>query len=174
MIDFNIFVENEYQNWDIDIDKLTKSIEEIFKFYMSCPEIKENCCLSDYEGEFDTIGFDFLLCDSSKTHKINKDYREKDYPANIITFAVFADSPEEERFILDLEINLGEIIIGLDKIIEEAEKKEISKESELVFMISHGILHLLGFDHQTMKDFEFVVNYQKKALESMGIRYDKI
>ena len=41
-------------------------------------------------------------------------------------------------------------------------------------MISHGILHLLGFDHQTMEDFEFVVNYQKKALESMGIRYDKI
>ena len=172
MIDFNIYIENEYPDWDIVIEKLTRTIEEIFNFYMSCPEIKENCCLKDYD--YETIAFDFLLCDGSKTHKINKEYREKDYPANIITFAVFADSPEEERFIIELEINLGEIIIALDKIIEEAEKKEISKESELVFMISHGILHLLGFDHQTMEDFEFVVNYQKKALESMGIRYDKI
>ena len=124
--------------------------------------------------EFDTISFDFLFCDSKKTHEINKEYREKDYPADIITFAVFADSPKDERFVLDMEINLGEIIIGLDKIIEEAQKKEISKEMELVFLISHGIMHLLGFDHQSEDEFNFVVKHQKLALESMGIKYDKI
>lgn len=69
---------------------------------------------------------------------------------------------------------MGEIIIGLDKIIEESEKKEVSKEIELVFMISHGIMHLLGFDHQTQEEFDFVVAHQKQALESMGIKYDKI
>ena len=73
-----------------------------------------------------------------------------------------------------MEINLGEIIIGLDKIIEEAQKKEISKEMELVFLISHGIMHLLGFDHQSEDEFNFVVKHQKLALESMGIKYDKI
>ena len=41
-------------------------------------------------------------------------------------------SPEEEKFILDFEINLGEIIIALDKIIEESQKKEIPKEEELL------------------------------------------
>ena len=73
-----------------------------------------------------------------------------------------------------MEINLGEIIIALDKVIEEAAKKEISKETELIFLISHGIMHLLGFDHQSEEEFEFVVNYQKQALKSMGIDYDKI
>ena len=41
-------------------------------------------------------------------------------------------------------------------------------------MLSHGILHLLGFDHQTEEEFNFVVTHQKLALKSMGITYDKI
>ena len=92
---------------------------------MKCPGIYENCCLKDYE--YDTVAFDFLFCDSNKTHQINKDYRGKDYPADIITFAVFADSPVEERFVLDLEINLGEIIIGLDKIVRKQQKRNFKR-----------------------------------------------
>ena len=172
MINYNIYVDNTYNNWKVEPEKFSKATQEIFNFYLKTPEIANNCCLKDYE--FDTISFDFLFCDSKKTHEINKEYRNKDYPADIITFAVFADSPDEERFVLDMEINLGEIIIGLDKIIEEAQKKEISKEAELLFLISHGVLHLLGFDHQSEQEFNFVVKYQKLALESMGIKYDKI
>lgn len=172
MINFNIYTENTYEQWEVDSEKISKTAQEIFNFYLKTPEIANHSCLKSYE--FDTISFDFLFCDSNKTHEINKEYREKDYPADIITFAVFADSPTEERFVLDMEINLGEIIIALDKIIEEAQKKEISKEAELVFLISHGIMHLLGFDHQSEEEFNFVVKYQKLALESMGIKYDKI
>ena len=73
-----------------------------------------------------------------------------------------------------MEINLGEVIIALDRVIDEAEKKGVTKEVELLFLISHGIMHLLGFDHQTQEDFDFVVAHQKKALESIGIIYDKI
>jgi len=172
MIDYNIYISNEFKNWEIDTEKLEKAIENIFDFYMSCPEIVQNCCLQDYN--FNTVSFDILFCDSERTHELNKKYRQKDYPADIITFAVFADSPADEIFVLEFEINLGEIIIALDKIVEEADKKEISKESELLFMLSHGILHLLGFDHQTEEDFDFVVSHQKLALKSMGIKYDKI
>jgi probable rRNA maturation factor len=115
-----------------------------------------------------------LFCNGEKTHEINREYRGKDYPADIITFALFADAEEQDRFIPEFEINLGEVIIALDKIEESAKEKKIPKETELKFMISHGIMHLLGFDHQTESDFEFVVKWQKKALESMGIKYDKI
>ena len=50
----------------------------------------------------------------------------------------------------------------------------IPKEEELYFLISHGILHLLGFDHQTEEEFNFVVKHQKMALKKIGIVYDKI
>lgn len=172
MINFNIYIENEYNSWEPDKNKLIKDIESIMNFYMTVPEITENYCLKNYT--YKSISFDFLFCDSTKTHTINKEYRNKDYPADIITFAVFADSADNERFVLDNDINLGEIILALDKITEEAQKKEISKETELIFLISHGILHLLGFDHQTEEEFNFVVSQQKNALKNIGIIYDKI
>lgn len=172
MINYNLYIENEFPNWKPDETQLLQQVKDIFNFYMSCPEIADNCCLVGHD--YETVAFDFLFCNAEKTHVINRDYRNKDYPADIITFAVFADSDDDEKFVLDMEINLGEVIIALDKIIEESEKKQISKDSELLFMISHGILHLLGFDHQTEEEFNFVVTHQKEALKSIGIIYDKI
>ena len=82
-------------------------------------------------------------------------------------FKTFADS--EEKFIFDGEINLGEVIIALDKVQEEADKKGTTFDYELAFLISHGIMHLLGFDHQTEDEYNFVVDMQNKALESIGV-----
>ena len=118
-IKLNIFSENIYENLQIDERKFINKAKKILRYYMSKPDVYSSSCLNGLE--FDTISFDFLYCDSKKTHEINKEYREKDYPADIITFAIFADS--EEKIIFDGEINLGEVIIALDKVIEEAEKK---------------------------------------------------
>lgn len=163
----NIFSENIYPEWEIDEKFFIDIAKKILKFYLNQEEVVENSCLKGYD--FDTISFDFLYCDSVKTHEINREYRNKDYPADIITFAIFADS--DEKFIFDGEINLGEVIIALDKVIEEAAKKGVTKEYELSFLISHGILHLLGFDHQTEEDYNFIMELQNKAL---GFVYDKI
>lgn len=156
----NIFSENIYQDWEIDERFFIEKAKNFLKFYLT--KIEEKSCLSGFE--YETVSFDILYCDSKKTHEINREYRHKDYPADIITFAIFADS--EEKFIFDGEINLGEIIIALDKVIEESEKRGVTKEHELAFLISHGILHLLGFDHQTEEDYNFVIDLQNKALEN--------
>ena len=165
MTKFNIFSENIFEGWDVDEKKFLDIAKKILKFYLSIPEVYENSCLFGFD--FKTISFDFLYCNSIKTHEINREYRNKDYPADIITFAIFADSGE--KFIFDGEINLGEVIIALDKVIEEADKKGITREFELSFLISHGILHLLGFDHQSEDDYNFVIDLQNKALESIKI-----
>ncbi len=165
MTKFNIFSENIYENWLIDEKFFINTAKKILKFYISLPDVYEKSCLNSFE--YNTISFDFLYCDSVKTHEINREYRNKDYPADIITFAIFADS--EDKFIFDGEINLGEVMIALDKVEEEAVKKGVTKEYELSFLISHGILHLLGFDHQTEEDYNFIINLQNKALESIGV-----
>ncbi len=165
MTKFNIFSENIYNDWNISERKFIDIARKILKFYLSIPEVYAQSCLAGFD--YKTISFDFLYCDSVKTHEINREYRNKDYPADIITFAIFADS--EEKFIFDGEINLGEVIIALDKVIEEAGKKGLTREFELSFLISHGILHLLGFDHQTEEDYNFVIDLQNKALESIGV-----
>lgn len=159
----NIFSENIFPNWDVDEKYFLDIAKKILKFYLS--QVQEQSCLNGFN--FDKISFDFLYCNSNKTHEINREYRHKDYPADIITFAIFADS--EEKFIFDGEINLGEVIIALDKVMEEAEKKGVTKEHELAFLISHGILHLLGFDHQTEDEYNFIIDLQNKALEHVKI-----
>ena len=97
----NIFSENIYTGWDINEKKYLDRAKKILRFYLD--KIKDKSCLAGVE--YDTISFDFLYCDSEKTHEINKEYRNKDYPADIITFAIFADTPEEERFVFDGEVN---------------------------------------------------------------------
>jgi len=162
---FHIFSENIYPDWEISERKYIERAKKILKYYLSKPDVYESCALNGFE--YNTISFDFLYCDSVKTHEINREYRQKDYPADIITFAIFADS--EEKFIFDGEINLGEVIIALDKVKEEAAKKGFSDDYELSFLISHGILHLLGFDHQTEEEYNFVVSLQNEALSSIGL-----
>ena len=161
----NIFSENIYESWKVDEAKLILIARRILEYYLMRNDICENSCLNGYY--FDTISFDILYCNGEKTHQINKEYRDKDYVADIITFAIFADTAEEDRFIFDNEINLGEIILALDKITKSAEEKGVSKEYELCFLIAHGILHLLGFDHQTEEDYNFIVEAQKLALNKI-------
>jgi probable rRNA maturation factor len=147
----NIFSENIHKKIDVDEKKAIQTAKKILDFYLNDKEIFEKSCLFGYD--FNCISFDILYCDNEKTYEINKKYREKDYPADIITFAIFADS--EDKFVFDNEINLGEIIISLDKVLE----------NELYFLIAHGIMHLLGFDHQTNEDYDFIIKAQTSALE---------
>ena len=160
----NIFSENIHKTFEIDEKKAIDNAKIILNFYLNEKSIFENSCL--FEQKFNCISFDILYCDNEKTHEINKDYREKDYAADIITFAIFADS--EEKFVFDGEINLGEIIISLDKVEANSLEKGVSFEEELNFLISHGIMHLLGFDHQTDEEYTFIIEAQTSALKKLG------
>lgn len=165
----NIFTENVYKNWAVDEKDVIEKTRALLRFFIT--DIGKESCLN--EKKYNSITLDIVFCDSEKTHELNRDYRNKDYPADIITFAIFAD--DENSFIFDGDINLGEIVIALDKVIERV-NRDISgsknEKQELFFLISHGLMHLLGFDHQTEEEYNFVIAEQKKALES--INYDKI
>ena len=165
----NIFTENIYKNWKLNEKDVIAKTRNMLEFLIS--ELEEESCLAN--RDYDSITLDIVFCDSDRTYELNRDYRFRDKPADIITFAIFAD--DEKSFVFDGDINLGEIVIALDKV-EEQVNRDISnsqnREQELFFLISHGLMHLLGFDHQTEDDYNFVITTQKQALES--IEYDKI
>ena len=169
MTTLNIFTENIFPSWKLDERDVIEKSRRMLEYYISA--LGEKSCLAGYD--YDSITLDIVFCDSEKTHELNRDYRDKDKPADIITFAIFAD--DENRFVFDNDINLGEIIIALDKVIEGVNRdisKSENREQELFFLISHGLMHLLGFDHQTEEEYNFVIEEQRKALGS--IEYDKI
>ncbi len=169
MTAYNIFTENIFPDWNVDEKDVIEKTRRMLEYYIA--NLGEKSCL--FEKEYDSITLDIVFTDSEKTHELNRDYREKDYPADIITFAIFAD--DENSFIFDGDINLGEIVIALDKVIEGVNQDishSANREQELFFLISHGLMHLLGFDHQSEEEYNFVIEEQRKALGS--IEYDKI
>ena len=169
MTSINVFTENIYSDWKLDEKDIIQKTKCLLKHYIQT--LGQQSCLNGYK--YNSITLDILFCDSEKTHELNRNYRDKDKPADIITFAIFAD--DEDRFVFDNDINLGEIVIALDKVTEGA-NRDIShsknKEQELFFLISHGLMHLLGFDHRDEEEYNFVIEEQRKALEV--INYEQI
>lgn len=169
--EINIFIENAYEKFESlpDLSEMTKAAVKMTEYFLSKKDWVQNSCLEGYD--FDLLYFDVVLTDDEKIHEINKQYRQKDAPTDVITFAMFADSPKEERFIFNNEINLGEIIISLDTALAQS-KNECHEnktfKDELYFLLAHGILHLLGYDHQDEATLKHMWNLQQEMIENQG------
>ena len=122
MTTYNIFTENIFSDWNVDEKDVIVKTRRMLEYYIA--NLGDKSCL--FEKDFESITLDIVFTDSEKTHELNRDYRDKDYPADIITFAIFAD--DENSFIFDGDINLGEIIIALDKVIEGV-NRDISRSA---------------------------------------------
>ena len=83
-----------------------------------------------------------LLCDDETIHPLNRDYRGKDKPTDVLSFA----QREGEFAFIDDNL-LGDVIISMDTTIRQATERQHYVETELRVLLVHGILHLLGYDH---------------------------
>ncbi|KGR78534.1 rRNA maturation RNase YbeY [Ureibacillus manganicus] len=103
-------------------------------------------------------------------HEINRTYRDKDQPTDVISFAL-EELGEGEIEILgeDMPRVLGDIIISIDRTKEQAEEYGHSFERELGFLAVHGFLHLLGYDHMTDEDEKEMFGKQDEILSSFGL-----
>lgn len=107
---------------------------------------------------------------NERIHEINKEYRQKDAPTDVISFAM-EEMGEGEIEIIgeDVPAVLGDIIISIDRTKEQAEEYGHSYERELGFLAIHGFLHLLGYDHMNEEDEKVMFSRQKELLEQYGL-----
>ncbi|SOC20866.1 probable rRNA maturation factor [Ureibacillus xyleni] len=106
-------------------------------------------------------------------HEINREYRQKDQPTDVISFAL-EELGEGEIEIVgeDLPRILGDIIISIDRTREQAQEYGHTFERELGFLAVHGFLHLLGYDHMTPDDEKTMFGKQDEILSSYGLGRD--
>ena len=106
-------------------------------------------------------------------HEINREYRDKDQPTDVISFAL-EEMGEGEVAIIGEGIPriLGDIIISTDRTREQAEEYGHTFERELGFLAVHGFLHLLGYDHMTEQDEKEMFGKQDEILGSFGLGRD--
>ena len=102
-----------------------------------------------------------VISDNSFIKEYNKNYRNIDKETDVLSF------PSDE------EGELGDIIISIDRAKDRAKEYGHSLKRELSFLLCHGILHCLGFDHQTKDEEEVMFSLQEKILDECGIRRTK-
>jgi probable rRNA maturation factor len=107
---------------------------------------------------------------NDRIQEINREYRDKDKPTDVISFAMEELGEGEVELIgADMPRVLGDIIISIPKAIEQAEEYGHSFIRELGFLAVHGFLHLLGYDHMTEKDEKEMFTLQKEILDEYGL-----
>ena len=109
--------------------------------------------------------FSVIIIDNERIHEINKEYRGIDRPTDVISFALEEDEDYEVK-----ERLLGDIYISIDKVYEQAKEYGHSVKRELFFLVTHGFLHLLGYDHMNEEDEKEMFSLQEKILDSYGVK----
>ena len=150
------------KKYNVILRDYKKKIQKITEILFNLPEIKKSSQMKDFQ-DISRVKFDISFCNNETIREINKNYRNKDYATDVITFSLFCD--DDNKIIYRKTAQLGQIVLSVEK---ADEQKTSSLEEEVLTLITHGILHLLGFDHLTKKDYDFVINIQKTVIRNFN------
>ncbi|ABS74722.1 MULTISPECIES: rRNA maturation RNase YbeY [Bacillus] len=125
---------------------------------------------AEKEGVQDQAEVSVTIVTNEEIREINRDYRGKDTPTDVISFALEEEGEDEVEIVgADMPPVLGDIIISADRTKEQAEEYGHSFMRELGFLAVHGFLHLLGYDHMTKEEEEEMFSKQKDLLDEYGL-----
>lgn len=148
-------------------DKINEYITDIV--YIGC---KENNVVSD------NIFISITSATKEEIRKINKEYRNIDRATDVLSFPIFEKEELEKIKLQDeekrlKEIELGDIILCLDVIKEQAKEYETGILRETLYMITHGVCHLLGYDHIIENDKKEMRVMEENILKEIGVSKDE-
>lgn len=144
MENYSIVDNNLYQNYDY--------LNEVINHTLEVMDAKESI-------------FTIIFVTKEEIHELNKQYRGVDRVTDVISFAL---EDVNDVSLTDVRV-LGDIYICIDRMKEQALEYNHSETRELSFLTVHGLLHLLGYDHQTKEDEEIMFNLQRKILSDLNI-----
>lgn len=159
---------------------LEEEVKVPFEFdYASLAKKVVNACL-DYAGFPYEAEVNLTLTDNEGIHTINKEFRQIDRPTDVLSFPMlsyetagefaFLDDEDCDDFNPDTgEALLGDIVISVEKVLEQADNFGHSIEREYAFLITHSMLHLFGYDHMTEEEAAVMESKQTEILNELNI-----
>ncbi len=163
------FIENETDViFEFDVEEVVKFVVDEVLDMEQCP----------YESQVNV-----LLTDNEGIRYFNKEYRNIDKETDVLSFPNL-DFAEPGDFEVDEdaeadyfdpesgELILGDIIISVDKVKEQAESYGHSRKREFAFLVAHSMLHLSGYDHIEPEEAKVMEQKQEKVLQKLGITRD--
>lgn len=141
-----------FNNTDKEIKEINK-LKEYMKFITNKLNIEEAI-------------FNIIFVDNDEIHRINKEFRNVDRVTDVISFAL----EDNEKEVFKEYRLLGDIYIAIDVAYDQAIEYNHSREREVCFLSTHGLLHLLGYDHMNIEDEKEMFDLQEELLNEYEIR----
>ncbi len=161
MAEHYITVVNQNEN-----EELEKLIKSAVIAVLDSEQVEQNCDVC------------IMITDDENIHALNLEHRNVDRPTDVLSFPMLTLLPGEKIEVSPLELDpttgavmLGDIAISEDRAKAQAEEYGHSVSRELAFLTVHGMLHLLGYDHEKSEEDEKLhFSRQEEILNEMGIR----
>ncbi|CEN82671.1 metal-dependent hydrolase [[Clostridium] sordellii] len=118
-----------------------------------------------YEGYDDNYEVSLSFVDNEEIHELNRQYRGVDRATDVLSFPLLTDD-------FDVEIeeeSLGDIVISLERALEQSEEYNHSFEREVCFLVCHSMFHLLGYDHDTEENNKDMRKREEDVLNKLNI-----
>lgn len=141
-----------FNNTDKEIKEIDK-LENYMKFVVKKLDV-ENAI------------FNIIFVSNEEIHNINKEYRNIDRVTDVISFAL----EDNKDIVYDDFRLLGDIYIAIDVAYDQAVEYNHSREREVCFLATHGLLHLLGYDHMIEEDEKEMFGLQEELLDAYEIK----
>lgn len=134
----------------------------------------------DYEDCPYEVQVNIILTNNEEIHQINLEHRGVDAPTDVLSFPMIEYAYPSDFTVLEAEgmdsfdpdtgeLLLGDIVISVDKVIEQAEKYNHEVKREYAFLIAHSMLHLFGYDHMEELERETMEHKQEEILKRLNI-----
>lgn len=156
----SVLIDNRQELIAVD-DKLEAYVERVVNGVLEFEE-----CEDEYE-----VSISFV--DNEEIRSLNKEYRDIDAATDVLSFPMMefedGEGEEEDAEYIEEELALGDIVISMERAKEQAEDYGHSFQRELAFLLVHGMLHLLGYDHEDEADEKLMLKKQDEILNDLGI-----
>ena len=152
------------------IEIITDGIEEKIEYKEIIKEVLSKCFKEEELGNH--ISITVTLTNPENIRNINRKYRQIDNPTDVLSFPMYERDEIKNLKVdknSDEEEILGDIIVSIEKVKEQAEEYGHSFERELAYLVTHGCLHLLGYDHMIDEEKEVMRKHEEMVLEKLGI-----
>ncbi len=107
-----------------------------------------------------------ILTDDEQLHHLNRQFRQVDAPTDVLSFPAHEIDPESGR------LYLGDVIISVPRAQAQAQQGGHAVQDELLLLVVHGVLHLLGHDHAAAEEKDRMWAAQRAALQALGCPLD--
>ena len=129
------------------------------------------------------VEINLLLTDNEGIREFNKQTRQIDKPTDVLSFPnIEYEKPSMFEIVEEMEADffhpetgeliLGDIIISVEKVVQQAEEYGHSPKREFAFLVAHSMLHLCGYDHMTLEEEKDMIRRQEEVLQSLSITRD--